>query len=720
LALPSPDISDPAPAGVQADRADDAAHPLASPVAMVGRWSLAAILAHLLAAWVVFAFAFTPLRASHDEFWHLKTGQWISEHGRLPVNDVFTYTAANIPWNNHEWLAEVAAWKIWQWAEATRLGGWRAVILVKALLIVAAYCGLGLLVARRLREPAWGALAAAVAAALARRTFYPRPPVITYALLALLLWMLMEWRAGRLRARWLALLAPLFALWANLHGGWMAGLVVVAAFWAEACLGAVLATRYADGALPVGLHAARGRLTALTAAGLGCALGSLVNPYGWNLYLLPLHVSSDAYLMSTIGEMMPPDWTHVWALGGMLVLMAGIGLRPASARGWAMALPALAAAGGALFVSSNAAWHGQDFPWVQLAVALPIFALAAWRTGQSGAPAHFLLLAFFGYQGIFHVRHLPLLAVVALPTLAAGLDGWAVALCGRGARKRLAHVDCGGLPPLVAPETNQKKAAASRRSPHDFAPRRFWARGWGALAVLAPLTVFWIFNHREGPSYLDRNRMLLNGMDFQLAPKARLDPKRELPASTTIAARGYFMVDPYPVQATDFLLAARLPGPIFNGGNYAGYLIWRLSPGQYKVFTDNRYDIYGGVVIRDEHSVLNGWTQDWIDKIKVTIPHVRDGRLEPWNVVLDRWGVQTAFLPVDALGNAALERSGRWTRVYEDLDWAIWVRSTPANQEAIDRAQAMPRPAPWRQIARLIPGEPGPPAARQAIDGPAR
>ena len=32
----------------------------------------------------VFTLAFTPLRASHDEWWHLKTGRWIDEQG-LPA-----------------------------------------------------------------------------------------------------------------------------------------------------------------------------------------------------------------------------------------------------------------------------------------------------------------------------------------------------------------------------------------------------------------------------------------------------------------------------------------------------------------------------------------------------------------------------------------------------------------------------------------------------------
>jgi hypothetical protein len=40
-----------------------------------------------------------------DVWWHLKTGQYITEHKSVPHTDPFSYTRAGEPWVAHEWLA---------------------------------------------------------------------------------------------------------------------------------------------------------------------------------------------------------------------------------------------------------------------------------------------------------------------------------------------------------------------------------------------------------------------------------------------------------------------------------------------------------------------------------------------------------------------------------------------------------------------------------------
>jgi len=48
----------------------------------------------------------------------------------------------------------------------------------------------------------------------------------------------------------------------------------------------------------------------------------------------------------------------------------------------------------------------------------------------------------------------------------------------------------------------------------------------------------------------------------------------------------------YPEKAADFILENNINGPLFNGFNIGGYLIWRLYP-SYKVFVDGRTEMYG-------------------------------------------------------------------------------------------------------------------------------
>lgn len=626
------------------------------------RWNLVTLLLFFLAALLAFSFGFTPLRTSHDEFWHLKTGKWIAENGRLPANDIFTYTAENLPWHNHEWLTQIAMWGLWSTAEASGFGGWRSVILVKSLFIMLAFAGFGLLIARRLHEPAWAALAIALTAALGRRTFYPRPPVVTYLLLAILLWLLLEWRAGRLRARRLAVLPPMFALWANLHGGWMAGLIVIGAFWADAVGGIVGARLRGADARPAWRDSG-----CVTALGFACTLATLVNPFTWRLFELPFRVFNDPYLTQSIGELAPPSWRFVWVLCGILTLLAAAGLRPASLRAWLWSVPAVVLFAAALLALSDLAFDRvAPLARVQLALVLPVFALAAWRSHLPGRLAQFLLLAFFGWQALCSVRHLPLLAIVALPTLASSLDAWAAAMRERG---------------RPTPSLHRIVAAL----------------------ILVPLACFWLCNRREGASFIERNVMLAKGLDTQPMPLFRSPRKNPLPAPTTLPHDGYFLVEPYPEGAVNFLLANDLPAPLWNGGNYAGYLIWRLSPEHAKVFTDNRYDVFGGIVIRDEHSVLNGWDEAFIERVREHNPEAA-AQLRTWRQVLDHWQTQTLLLPVEAPVNARLAEDPAWVRVYEDFQWILWVRDTPSNRPAIDRALVYPRRVPWIQVIAVSPG----------------
>src|SRR5438552_3373985 len=55
-----------------------------------------------------------------DYWWHLATGRWMLEHGRIPFHDPFSYTHAGQTWYAHEWLAELG------FAVADRVAGYAA------------------------------------------------------------------------------------------------------------------------------------------------------------------------------------------------------------------------------------------------------------------------------------------------------------------------------------------------------------------------------------------------------------------------------------------------------------------------------------------------------------------------------------------------------------------------------------------------------------------
>ena len=160
-----------------------------------------------------------------DTFWHLAAGQWMLDHGQVLRTDVFSHTAAGRSWNTHEWLAEVLM------ALAFRAGGWSGVVILYGLAAAAAMAALAQRLARSL-PPLSLSCALSLTLGCMAPSLLARPHLIGLALLVF-------WVIGLLRARDALRppplpLAALMTPWANLHGGYVFGLVMIAPFALEA------------------------------------------------------------------------------------------------------------------------------------------------------------------------------------------------------------------------------------------------------------------------------------------------------------------------------------------------------------------------------------------------------------------------------------------------------------------------------------------------------
>ncbi len=69
-----------------------------------------------------------------DTGWHLRTGEWILAHGRVPRNDIFSFTRPDQPWFAWEWLWDV----LFGWLH--REAGMAAVVLGCSLVLGANLC----------------------------------------------------------------------------------------------------------------------------------------------------------------------------------------------------------------------------------------------------------------------------------------------------------------------------------------------------------------------------------------------------------------------------------------------------------------------------------------------------------------------------------------------------------------------------------------------------
>ncbi|MDX2174967.1 MAG: hypothetical protein SF028_00695 [Candidatus Sumerlaeia bacterium] len=269
--------------------------------------------AHALIAWILFtaailSVALVPIRADNDCWWHVKTGQFLWQAGELPKHDVFNYLAEGYEWHNHEWLAQLWFHAMFAAGDDGFQGGWRSLVFGIGLHLWAAYAIL-LLLAKRITGNWWLALLITLLAiGVGRRTFYPRPPVISYVILAGLVALFTAYSEGWItRRRWLLALLPLTSLWTNLHGAWFAGLIVMGAYGLQGFF-AHFQERAPN---PFERSPAILPPAQWIALGAAIALSTFANPYGRRLWELPVRVLSDQALVRSIGELQSPDFFFV-------------------------------------------------------------------------------------------------------------------------------------------------------------------------------------------------------------------------------------------------------------------------------------------------------------------------------------------------------------------------------------------------------------------------
>ena len=61
-------------------------------------------------------FCFSEGICGNDFWWHIKVGEWITNHKKIPVTDIFSWygTSNKIPWTAHEWLSDVVYYLIFK------------------------------------------------------------------------------------------------------------------------------------------------------------------------------------------------------------------------------------------------------------------------------------------------------------------------------------------------------------------------------------------------------------------------------------------------------------------------------------------------------------------------------------------------------------------------------------------------------------------------------
>lgn len=151
-----------------------------------------------------------------DLWGHLFFGREILQAGSLPARNLYSYTAPDQPWINHEWLAEVVYYLLF------RFFGSPGLILFKLALGSGIIWLLDRCIRTQVPSLVVRALTLVWAMAILSPGFNIRPQLFTYLFFAVFIFLFYRYDEGKKATLYWAPL--LMILWVNLHGGFVAGL----------------------------------------------------------------------------------------------------------------------------------------------------------------------------------------------------------------------------------------------------------------------------------------------------------------------------------------------------------------------------------------------------------------------------------------------------------------------------------------------------------------
>jgi hypothetical protein len=215
--------------------------------------------------------------ADPDLWGHIKFGEDLWQTGKIIQSDPYSYLSGDRLWINHEWLAEAIFYLGFALTGPAGLIVLKvAVGLLIAGLVYRHLCRQGLTPLRA------GIVLLPVTPLLVPGLVTVRPQMFTYLFFLFVLLLIYQAEHGRPQYLWLA--PPLFALWVNLHGGFLAGLGILL-LWFFTHLAFVL------------LRARQPRALSLSKLAMPVAvsvLATLLNPYGVELLVFLLRTATVA------------------------------------------------------------------------------------------------------------------------------------------------------------------------------------------------------------------------------------------------------------------------------------------------------------------------------------------------------------------------------------------------------------------------------------------
>ncbi len=158
----------------------------------------------------------------NDLWGHLFFGREILNKSHIPLQNLYSYTAPEHSWINHEWLAEVIFYGFYA------LLGSPGLILLKSIIGGGIVWMLNLTMRKKVDSLLLRTVTLVLVMAVLSPGFNVRPQIFTYLLFTAFLFLFDRYQErGKTTLYWMA---PITVLWVNLHGGFITGLGAMGLF----------------------------------------------------------------------------------------------------------------------------------------------------------------------------------------------------------------------------------------------------------------------------------------------------------------------------------------------------------------------------------------------------------------------------------------------------------------------------------------------------------
>ncbi|MBI5632391.1 MAG: hypothetical protein HZA15_02800 [Nitrospirae bacterium] len=231
---------------------------------------------------------FNPLW-DYDFWWHIATGKYIMTEGHLPQSDPFSYTSTMEVNNNafperenfllkQYWLAQVIYYLVF---ETFGAGG---IIFVRSLLLFLAAVTIFWALKRAGVKSYLTFIFIFLLSMSSFRAIGERPVLFSMLFTAMTLFLLEEFRERKGRS--LFFLVPIMLIWANMHGGFVLGVIIISVYMFSEALKSWLNESIFEN---------RDRIIFFTVTILAI-LVTYLNPTNWEAFSIALHPQYDIFV----------------------------------------------------------------------------------------------------------------------------------------------------------------------------------------------------------------------------------------------------------------------------------------------------------------------------------------------------------------------------------------------------------------------------------------